>query len=679
MNGLAAFAVHNTVAALLLAAVVWIITRIVRRPAVAHVLWLLVLLRLVAPPLFGWNCSELIDGDSAATSVIARDTLVDPAMSGEFTTVNRLWSQWMNRRDRPGNASSSAASVRVDDSAASSDSLLPSIAALIRWLPTISLAVTVVAAIIAGTRVLRFRRLLSHFDLASDSVQRMVQESAQKLGIAHTPVVRISPAAGSPFVWSVGRRPVVVVPSSLVAALNNEQLAMVLAHELAHLRRRDHWVRWIELVAVLACWWNPLVYWARRKLHEAEELCCDAWVAWLFPGCGRTYADALLRATELSQNTQRPTPLLFSPLFRVHPLKMRIAMVVQGRTSHRNSRWTAMLLTAVAFIVLPSYVTLTAADDDSTTPTVTEVAAAAESTPGESPADKPAESPLTFNPDDPGRLQVTVVVNEERTAADGRVEQVSAPVEGATIGAFVGFFDDDGNAQTASSVTGPDGTCSIPVPYGQLMTMGPFLPAGYWMYFSSDIQEQNTQISISPATFGPLKLQAVQRRLIAQKVARSTINAGFRPARCQQCPCFQRDQRAVHRQQPCQRGADHGDFAGLLSAFAVVDFRVPHEEHGQRADRHVARLRGLGFAPFGQESLVLQVRLGRAVAAKIMHDSGDPDACLAAGMLSVRRRFPRHVQCTPVHCPLVKADSDRPACCTPEHTEVDVSGVSATT
>ena len=50
MNTLFLTVAHNTVVALCLALVVWGATRVWRNPAIAHLLWLLVLLKLVAPP-----------------------------------------------------------------------------------------------------------------------------------------------------------------------------------------------------------------------------------------------------------------------------------------------------------------------------------------------------------------------------------------------------------------------------------------------------------------------------------------------------------------------------------------------------------------------------------------------------------------------------------------------------
>src|SRR5437773_1721665 len=74
--------------------------------------------------------------------------------------------------------------------------------------------------------------------------------------------------------------------------------ATLIAHELAHYRRGDHWVRVFELVVSGIFWWNPVVWWARRQIEIAEEECCDAWVIEQFPDTPRWYAEALLETID---------------------------------------------------------------------------------------------------------------------------------------------------------------------------------------------------------------------------------------------------------------------------------------------------------------------------------------------------------------------------------------------
>src|SRR5262245_59864116 len=53
MSRLLEIGLANAAMAAALAAAVWLVTVVGRRPALAHGLWLLVLLRLIAPPLIG--------------------------------------------------------------------------------------------------------------------------------------------------------------------------------------------------------------------------------------------------------------------------------------------------------------------------------------------------------------------------------------------------------------------------------------------------------------------------------------------------------------------------------------------------------------------------------------------------------------------------------------------------
>ena len=59
-------------------------------------------------------------------------------------------------------------------------------------------------------------------------------------------------------------------PAGLDCRLKGEGRRAVLAHELAHLRRRDHWVRRLEMVAAVFHWWNPL-FWLAFKWQPPPQ------------------------------------------------------------------------------------------------------------------------------------------------------------------------------------------------------------------------------------------------------------------------------------------------------------------------------------------------------------------------------------------------------------------------
>jgi hypothetical protein len=126
----------------------------------------------------------------------------------------------------------------------------------------------------------------------------------------------------------------VILPADLLDCLAPDEQITLLAHELAHARRRDHWVRWLEFVVTGVYWWLPVVWWARRRLGEAEEQCCDAWVVWMLPAAAKVYARALLQTVDFL-DTRPALPPAASGLGHLYLLKRRLTMIVHERLSPR--------------------------------------------------------------------------------------------------------------------------------------------------------------------------------------------------------------------------------------------------------------------------------------------------------------------------------------------------------
>ena len=74
----------------------------------------------------------------------------------------------------------------------------------------------------------------------------------------------------SPFILGIVR-PQIYLPSSM----DNEQFSYVLAHENAHLKRRDHWWKPLGFVLLSIYWFHPLVWAAYILLCRDIELACD--------------------------------------------------------------------------------------------------------------------------------------------------------------------------------------------------------------------------------------------------------------------------------------------------------------------------------------------------------------------------------------------------------------------
>ncbi|HTL30534.1 MAG TPA: carboxypeptidase regulatory-like domain-containing protein, partial [Tepidisphaeraceae bacterium] len=63
---------------------------------------------------------------------------------------------------------------------------------------------------------------------------------------------------------------------SILSGTDAQMLRMILAHELAHIRRHDYLVNLFQLLVEAALFFNPAVWWISRQIRIEREACCDA-------------------------------------------------------------------------------------------------------------------------------------------------------------------------------------------------------------------------------------------------------------------------------------------------------------------------------------------------------------------------------------------------------------------
>ncbi len=207
----------------------------------------------------------------------------------------------------------------------------------------------VLLMLVAAVRIGRSVRLIRGGRAAPPSVIRMVTETSEALGMRRAPHTLMVDAAVSPMVWC-GRRACLVLPRSLWAQLDAVGRRAVICHELAHLRRRDHWVCRAEMVIGWMYWWHPVVWWVRRRLREEADLCCDNWVTTLLPYGRRAYAEALLETRRRRSATCSAVPSvgLGATTKRTKRFARRLTMVMTAQTSPSHSRKGVLLACMVA-------------------------------------------------------------------------------------------------------------------------------------------------------------------------------------------------------------------------------------------------------------------------------------------------------------------------------------------
>lgn len=262
--------VGGTLGGCMIAVIAVIVGRYGQRPVWAHRLWVLVIVKLMLPSIF--------------------------FASGSIHTHLAFWSLPQTRFSQT----------------ASSDLFQRSDTASVWFI--ILAAVWVIGSMTMLVRIglcaSRVRRLIEYrgrFDLEATQVLRRCAEN-------------LSPADRLPDVWLVdafvspmlycesfrGRwfgprfssRSLIVFPRGLWRQLSEPGRQSLLRHELAHWSRGDHYVRRIEVAAMVLFWWHPLVWVARWQIESHEERCCDQAATLDRPNQRRVYAESILRTLD---------------------------------------------------------------------------------------------------------------------------------------------------------------------------------------------------------------------------------------------------------------------------------------------------------------------------------------------------------------------------------------------
>ncbi|MHC4405641.1 MAG: M56 family metallopeptidase [Planctomycetota bacterium] len=169
------------------------------------------------------------------------------------------------------------------------------------WLPEI------VLVWFAGVFVAAFRPLVSWYTVrrlrtagvlpVEDAVHGVLERTAKRLRFARAVEVLQSTLVKTPVV--VGYfRPAVLLPLCVVTGLPEVQLELILAHELAHIRRHDYLINLLQTLVETLFFYHPAVWWLSRQIRNERENCCDD-VAMATVSSPADYGRALLAIEEL--------------------------------------------------------------------------------------------------------------------------------------------------------------------------------------------------------------------------------------------------------------------------------------------------------------------------------------------------------------------------------------------
>lgn len=188
---------------------------------------------------------------------------------------------------------------------------------------------------------LRLRRLVREAEPAPLEWQQRVDALVHKLGVPR--VVRLLKSAAVEVPSAAGwLRPVVLLPVSTLSGLSTRQLEMILAHELAHIRRHDFAINLVQTLVETLLFYHPAVWWVSHVIRVERENCCDD-IAVKASGSSVSYARALTALETLRITPMEAGPIVeaLAPSALGGSLPERVRRLVAAPPSRCSSRWVA--------------------------------------------------------------------------------------------------------------------------------------------------------------------------------------------------------------------------------------------------------------------------------------------------------------------------------------------------
>lgn len=266
------------------------------RPGLCHFLWLIVLVKLAAPPIFslpipaGFMDSRSATSSDASGLPVLLNPVVAAGAPAATEPTQRSWS-WSHA------------------------------IALVAAMGTFTMFL---ACLVRTQRIARLVRLAN---TAPDWLQDMVDALARDSGVLRQVTILTIDGCVSPFLWVTRSGPSIVMPSVLVERLTREELNLIVNHEIQHYARRDHWTNLLSMIVGAFLWWNPIAWWARRELRIAQELCCDASVLASDQRQRRRYAETLLQTIDFIASDEASIPVPTTAFGSCSTFKRRIEMI----------------------------------------------------------------------------------------------------------------------------------------------------------------------------------------------------------------------------------------------------------------------------------------------------------------------------------------------------------------
>ena len=190
----------------------------------------------------------------------------------------------------------------------------------------------------------QYRRFYSKIMASAKPLEdsdELLERAGNNMGLMHYPNVLLSSGVQSPMLIGFAK-PTIVLPYKLYG---ENELVMILRHELTHYKHHDLWYKLILLCANALHWFNPLVWMMNRQAgRDIEQVCDDYVVAGQDLDYRKAYSMTILNTMASQKGVALSTHLSKD----AQNTKKRFAGILQPKTYKKGiAVFAAVLILAV--------------------------------------------------------------------------------------------------------------------------------------------------------------------------------------------------------------------------------------------------------------------------------------------------------------------------------------------